>query len=1077
MKLLKLFFITLKLGPAAFALILCYMLLNFTGCEVFRQLLPVPDRPNNAVQKPVITELFASAITNNTAIISWRTQKPAGSKVNYGTSVNLGSEVIITTQTVVHNVSLSSLNPGTTYYYKAASFDPLGNSVVSSVQTFITESLGIDSIGPQVSGLSASPNPNAGASSITVSAVVSDAATGNSNVTAAECFFDNQGANGTGAALSALDGGFDSVTENVSGSILVTGLSLGNHTLLVHGRDAANNWGPIQSISLTISASAGDTTGPVTSGLSLTPNPTAGAAIVTITAAVSDISAGGSNIIAAEYFFDTQGANGAGTALSAQDGSFNSVTENVTGSASVSGLTMGNHTLIVHGRDAANNWGAVLSISFNVTSAGDTSGPVTTALTVSPDPTAGATAVNITATVSDMTAGSSNISAAECFFDTQGTSGTGTVLTAQDGLFNNVTESVNGIVSVSGLSAGLHTVYVHGKDSSNNWGPFVSVTFTVSAGGGSDTLGPLTSGSSITPNPTLGAASAVLTTTISDANTGNSNIAAAEYFIDTQGAGGTGTALAAQDGTFSAVTEAVTGTVNISLLSAGSHTVFVHGRDALNNWGASQSVTLTVSAADTAGPITSGQNITPNPTAGAASVTLTATVSDVTTGGANIAAAEYFIDTQGANGTGTALSSQDGVFNSPNEAVTASISVASLSLGAHTVFVHGRDAFGNWGTAQSVSLTKSAADTTGPAASALNITPNPTAGALTVTLTASISEVSTGASNIAAAEYFIDTQGANGAGTALSAQDGAFNSTAETVTGSINVSLLSAGAHTVFVHGQDALNNWGAAQSISLTVSAAPDTTGPVSSSLNITPNPTAGATSAALTATVSDAAAGGSNITAAEYFVDTQGANGAGTALSAQDGAFNSASEAVTGSINVSALSVAAHTIYVHGRDALNNWGSAVTTTLTITAAAVKPDSLSAAIVHCTLSFTGNQPQEAVWIEDSVGAFVRTLFISSHASSNSSDLPTWFSKSGGVTNGTTGASKPSGSFNVNWTPPRNSAGTVVAPGTYRYRIAIRREGGGESTFTGNITLGNSAANSTATGGGFVTSFSADYTP
>lgn len=49
---------------------------------------------------------------------------------------------------------------------------------------------------------------------------------------------------GTPLALSAVDGSFNSVAENVTGTVDTTGLSVGRHTLWVRGQDSAGNWGP-----------------------------------------------------------------------------------------------------------------------------------------------------------------------------------------------------------------------------------------------------------------------------------------------------------------------------------------------------------------------------------------------------------------------------------------------------------------------------------------------------------------------------------------------------------------------------------------------------------------------------------------------------------------------------------------------------------------------------------------------------------------------------------------------------------------------------------------------------------------
>jgi hypothetical protein len=90
---------------------------------------------------------------------------------------------------------------------------------------------------------------------------------------------------------------------------------------------------------------------------------------------------------------------------------------------------------------------------------------------------------------------------------------------------------------------------------------------------------------------------------------------------------------------------------------------------------------------------------------------LTATETDALS---NVTAAEYFIDSPGANGNGTAMSASDGNFNSSSEGVTATLTATQfngLNGGSHTIYVHGKDAAGNWGATDSVTFVK---DTTAP---------------------------------------------------------------------------------------------------------------------------------------------------------------------------------------------------------------------------------------------------------------------------------------------------------------------------------------------------------------------------
>ena len=137
----------------------------------------------------------------------------------------------------------------------------------------------------------------------------------------------------------------------------------------------------------------------------------------------------------------------------------------------------------------------------------------------------------------------------------------------------------------------------------------------------------------------------------------------------------------------------------------GTHVVSVRSQDSFGNWGAAATINLQVG--DTAAPTTSDVNASPNPNNGALpfntsvpAVRVTASFSDVATGNSNIAAAEGFIDTVSATGTGFVFIATDGTFNSPAETGYSDIPLAvvgALTQGNHTIYVHARDAAGNWG--------------------------------------------------------------------------------------------------------------------------------------------------------------------------------------------------------------------------------------------------------------------------------------------------------------------------------------------------------------------------------------------
>ncbi|OJT26536.1 hypothetical protein BO221_00360 [Archangium sp. Cb G35] len=73
------------------------------------------------------------------ADISWTTDEPASSQVEYGTTSALGSATgVELARTTSHGVSLTSLQPNTTYFYRVRSVDASGNAGASQVLAFST---------------------------------------------------------------------------------------------------------------------------------------------------------------------------------------------------------------------------------------------------------------------------------------------------------------------------------------------------------------------------------------------------------------------------------------------------------------------------------------------------------------------------------------------------------------------------------------------------------------------------------------------------------------------------------------------------------------------------------------------------------------------------------------------------------------------------------------------------------------------------------------------------------------------------------------------------------------------------
>ncbi len=95
--------------------------------------------PGAAIASLLISGVTVSNITDSSATISWKTDKPASSQVEYGTTDAYGSVTPLDTKlTTSHSMTLSGLSPSMTYHFRVKSKDSSGNEAASSDQTFTT---------------------------------------------------------------------------------------------------------------------------------------------------------------------------------------------------------------------------------------------------------------------------------------------------------------------------------------------------------------------------------------------------------------------------------------------------------------------------------------------------------------------------------------------------------------------------------------------------------------------------------------------------------------------------------------------------------------------------------------------------------------------------------------------------------------------------------------------------------------------------------------------------------------------------------------------------------------------------
>ena len=505
------------------------------------------------------------------------------------------------------------------------------------------------------------------------------------------------------------------------------------------------------------------------------------------------------------------------------------------------------------------------------------------------------------------------------------------------------------IVNVPSSAGGRYSLYDSGL-ALNNGGAagtggmlgFLAITNSTTG----DTQGPGTS------NVAFDLGAGVLTASVSDAATGGSNVDAAEYFLDAPGAPGTGTPMS---GTFPGDTVAVSYTFGGANppFPAGSHTLYVRGRDTLGNWGPVSSV-LVVNT-DTVGPLTKALKLTPNPSNGSKNVLLSGTADDTDAGASDIAAGEFFIDTVGAPGTGTAMDFVPNVPADPIRAISstipsATINPAAFDEGVHTISVRSQDVASNWGNLATIDLKKDVTgpDTSTPTASITTVSGTPNYGAppnqqFTI-VRATVTDpphhsgsVPDANSNVAGGEGFIDTVGANGTGFVLAPVDGSWDSPTENVRADVpldSLARLSEGTHSIYLHGKDTSGNWGpASPAVTITV----DKTGPVVSGLTATfnptnvlaPNPFNAANGNRTTLVLAGTAADNfSSIAQAEWYTGADPGQGNGTPMFVSSGNLTRTINFVTpGWLD----SPPDRTFVVRARDSLGNWGAPASIPVTI--------------------------------------------------------------------------------------------------------------------------------------------------
>ncbi len=438
----------------------------------------------------------------------------------------------------------------------------------------------------------------------------------------------------------------------------------------------------------------------------------------------------------------------------------------------------------------------------------------------------------------------------------------------------------------------------------------------------------LVSGVSELVVPVSTAGNAIITATVRDVETGNSNIAGAVW---TDGfANFPGTAMTATDGSFNSPNEAVRYTSNLATWPTGVHEIHVYGRDLYLNLNETSTEHATVTIVDDLPPLTTTGTVlvdgSPTHTvlfSETAPVHLTATVDDANRGFSDIVSAVW--TPQFAAFPGTAMTAVDGNFDHYTEQVEATLDLPSWDAGVYNVHVYGTDATPLQNTVSTQHATVTIIDDVAPLTdpvllNGMAVLKRGVADEPIIYLTATVDDTGRGGNLIAGANYTVGSR--NWPVSVPMTPLNALDSATESFNTSVDVAGWFPGTYLFYVYGRDSVPNCDldAAPFAVLIIENefAPEMSNVL---VNGVPEIYVGFSArgtAVLTATVDDTGHGDNIIAGANYTVGM--VNWPTVRPMTPVGELDSCTENFTATVDISGWPVGTHDLYAYGWDESND-------------------------------------------------------------------------------------------------------------------------------------------------------------